>query len=108
MRQENTGKWMLCMLAVLAFAVPSAVGATRYSDAPRSGLEYPTDRSTAMTHPDTDAAMLTPDVGTPLSSCRNLSCQTTAQCRTWCGDNTAWCVPINPELPRGAKLCSIF
>jgi len=104
MSRENNGRWLLVMVAAVSLAVPGVVAAQQHRHA--SGVAEPAITSSQRSAPAGELRAAG-DRG-PLNACGITACQTTAQCRLWCEDSTAWCVPRFADDPRGLKFCQQF
>ena len=94
MSRRNNGRWMLGLFVVAAIVVPGAVAASRSTEAPAP--------RPAAADLDVDTAafpVLEPDA---VSSCKSV-CSTTAQCRLWCDEPSAYCAPSSS--PPHYKFC---
>lgn len=72
--------------------------------------ELPDDRQSASSEDPATDDLLVPELelqGDPSTQavCHNTACTTTAQCRTWCNDSTAYCARILEGSP--LKMCFI-
>jgi hypothetical protein len=90
---------MLAMFIMASLVVPGVVAAQREPIAPPSTESVASEASA----PGADDLQIEADPA--VGMCFNRACTSHAQCRTWCNEPSAYCVPVN--LPPHYKFCEL-
>ena len=89
MRRTDNGRWMLAMFVVAALVVPGVVAAKQQA---QTG---PARAASADLVEEEAAAELFLEAAPGVGMCFNRTCTTSAQCKTWCDELSAFCAPVD-------------